>query len=216
MSVFEFPRWTDKIRPMMGLTLAVAPVYVIGLLWYGASPETMNTGYSPEQPIPFSHALHAGELGMDCRYCHITVEESATASIPPSSVCMNCHERIHVESIALEPLRQSVETGNPIEWMRVHDLPDYVYFDHSAHVNKGVSCVECHGRVDTMDQVKQVEPMSMGWCLDCHRHPEPQLRPKDLVTKLDWETDENREELGAQLRKAHDINPREDCSACHR
>ena len=98
MSVFEFPRWTDKIRPMMGLSLAVAPVYLIGLLWYGASPETMNTGYSPEQPIPFSHALHAGELGMDCRYCHITVEESASASIPPSSVCMNCHEigRAHV------------------------------------------------------------------------------------------------------------------------
>jgi hypothetical protein len=217
MSVFDFPSWTDKVRPMMGLTLAAAPVYIIGLLWYGASPETINVGYSPEQPVPFSHAIHAGELGMDCRYCHTTVEVAAHAAIPPTGVCMNCHDgRIHPESIALAPVRESAASGEPIEWVRVHDLPDFVYFDHSAHVNQGVSCVECHGRVDTMERVKQVEPLAMGWCLDCHRHPEPQLRPKELVTDLAWATDESREELGARLRRENDINPREDCSACHR
>ncbi len=217
MSVFDFPRWTDKVRPVLGLTLAVAPVYVIGMLWYGASPETINVGYSPAQPVPFSHALHAGELGMDCRYCHTTVEDAAHAAIPSTGTCMNCHDnRVHPESLALAPVIESAKSGEPIKWKRVHDLPDYVYFDHSIHVNNGVSCVECHGRVDTMERVTQVESLSMGWCLDCHRNPEPQLRPQEFVTDLDWTTDENRIELGTNLRKKHDINPREDCSACHR
>jgi len=202
---------------MLGLTAVSAPVYVVGLIWFGASPETMNVGYAPEQPIPFSHALHAGELGMDCRYCHTTVEKAAQAAIPPTATCMNCHSKIHPESVVLEPLRESAETGMPVEWARVHDLPDYVYFDHSAHVGAGVSCVECHGRVDTMKRVRQEKPLAMGWCLDCHRDPDASIRPKEFVTHLDWEPEgETKEEVGARLRDIHGIQPRQDCSTCHR
>ncbi|RMH04801.1 MAG: cytochrome C [Planctomycetota bacterium] len=220
MSLFQFPRWTDKLRPLLGVTLVVGPAYVTGLFYFGASPKTTDVGYAPEQPIPFSHALHAGELGLDCRYCHTTVEEAAHAAIPPTSICLNCHQRVLPESPLLAPLRESAETGAPIPWVRVHDLPDYVYFDHAAHVLSGVSCVECHGRVDTMEVVKQVQPLSMGWCLDCHRDPEPRRRPRELVTRLDWERPAD---LPAELlpprRLSADENghdPMEDCSTCHR
>lgn len=220
MSLFQFPRWTDKLRPLLGATLVVAPVYVTGLFYFGASPKTTDVGYAPEQPIPFSHALHAGDLGMDCRYCHSTVEEAAVAAIPPTSVCMNCHERIRPDSPLLEPLRASVRSGDPVPWVRVHDLPDYVYFDHSAHVLSGVSCVECHGRVDRMERVKQVEPLSMGWCLDCHRNPEPIRRPLDFVTQLDWVAPSDLAPADLPARRltkdSNGRDPMEDCSTCHR
>jgi len=224
MSVFEFPQWTDKIRPWLGVLAIGIPVYVTGLFLFGAAPSTINVGYAPDQPVPFSHALHAGELGMDCRYCHTTVESAAHAAVPPSSVCMNCHERIHTESPKLLPVRESWASGEPVEWMRVHDLPDFVYFNHAAHVTSGVSCVECHGRIDRMEKVRQEKPLSMGWCLDCHRDPDPNLRPRDKVTDLGWkpagwtpEQDEKiRRETGARLREIHGIQPRTDCSTCHR
>jgi hypothetical protein len=213
---FVFPRWTKVLRPVLAVALVVVPAYVVVLLAYGASPRTTNVGYQPVQPVPYSHALHAGQLGIDCRYCHNTVEVAAHAALPPTQTCMNCHARIRTTSPKLLPVRESYATGLPIPWVRVHDLPDYVYFNHSAHVRRGVGCVECHGRVDTMEVVTQVHRLSMGWCLDCHRRPEPHLRPPDMVTKMDWVPPGDPETYGRQLRQANNINPSTQCWTCHR
>lgn len=216
-STFLFPKWVDRLRDVLGvILLGIAPLYIIGLVWYGASPKTTDVGYAPVQPVPYSHALHAGELGIDCRYCHTTVEQAAHAAIPPTQTCMNCHAKIRTTSPKLAVVRDSYATGMPIPWVKVHDLPDYAYFNHSAHVRRGVGCVECHGRVDKMDVVYQAQPLNMGWCLDCHRNPEPRLRPAELVTKMDWQPAEDRATLGKRLRAAHNINPSQDCSTCHR
>jgi hypothetical protein len=191
---------------------------VIGLVWYGASPKTTDVGYAPKQPVPYSHALHAGELGLDCKYCHTTVDKASFAAIPPTETCMNCHQRIHVASPKLEPVRASFASGQPVAWTKVHDLPDYAYFNHSAHVAKGVGCVSCHGRVDTMEVVTQRETLSMGWCLDCHREPGRALRPAEEVTNMAYEPPPGLTQLarGAELRNEHNINPPTDCSTCHR
>lgn len=216
MSAYHFPRWTDAVRPIMGYAAIIVPIYAIGLMTYAFSADNLNRGYAPEQPIPFSHTLHAGELGMDCRYCHNTVEEASMAAIPPTSTCMNCHERVRTDSPLLQPLRDSAASGEAIEWVRVHDLPEYSYFNHSAHLSAGVGCVECHGRVDQMDVVRQEEPLSMSWCLECHRDPAPRLRPQEFLADMDWEPQENRELLGNRLILENNIHPREDCSTCHR
>jgi len=211
-----FPAWLDRVRPLAGVALVLAPLYAVGLLYYAGSPKTTDVGYQPVQPVPFSHALHAGDLGMDCRYCHNTVEVAAHAAVPPTATCMNCHKAIAPDSEKLLPVRESYASGEPVRWVRVHDLPDYAYFDHSAHVSRGVSCVSCHGRIDTMEEVRQVETLSMAWCLDCHRHPEPHLRPQQFITDLDWTPTEDPEVLGSRLRKQNNINPSTDCSTCHR
>lgn len=214
---YVLPQWVDSLRPVFAvLLLGIAPIYTIALVWYGFSPKTTDAGYQPDQPVPFSHALHAGELGMDCRYCHTTVEKAAFAAVPPTDLCMGCHTTILPNSDQLVALRESYETGLPVPWIKVHDLPDYAYFNHSAHVSRGVSCVECHGRVDRMEVVYQKETLSMGWCLDCHRNPDARLRPVELVTRLDWRPDEDPAALGARIRIANDINPSTDCSTCHR
>jgi hypothetical protein len=214
---FVFPKWLDALRPVATLVLGIVPLYAIGLLFYGGSPQTTDVGYQPEQPVAYSHALHAGDLGIDCRYCHNTVEQTAHASIPPTQTCMNCHAAIYPESPKLIPIRESYSTGMPVAWIRVHDLPDYVYFNHSAHVRRGVGCVDCHGRVDKMEVVYQAERLSMGWCLDCHRNPEPHLRPLERITDLAWQPNEDEAaEMGRRLREAYNINPSEDCSTCHR
>jgi hypothetical protein len=199
-----------------GGVFALLPVYVVGLVWYGASPKTVNVGYQPEQPVAFSHALHAGELGIDCRYCHSNVETSAGASVPATDTCMNCHKTIWTNSPELLPVRESYATKTPLLWVKVHDLPDYVYFDHSAHVTRGVGCVSCHGRVDLMVEVSQKEPLSMSWCLECHRSPERALRPLDQVTGMSMIPPEQQLTHGKRLREANNINPSTDCSTCHR
>jgi len=209
-------QWLDRARPLVGALLLVAPLYLLGSLYYFGSPQTTDVGYQPKQPLPFSHKLHAGELGIDCRYCHNTVESAAFASVPPTATCLNCHKNIAAESEKMLLVNQSAETGRPIPWVRVHDLPDYAYFDHSAHVLRGVSCVSCHGRVDTMEEVRQVERLSMGWCLECHREPEPHLRPQQFITDLDWIPEEDRWAVGARIRSQNKINPSTDCSTCHR
>jgi hypothetical protein len=211
-----FPPWFDKAVKVGGAFLAFGGLFYVVLFAYGASPETLNVGYEPTQPIPFSHAQHAGKLGMDCRYCHNTVEETAMAAVPPAATCMNCHELVTKDSEKVAGLIDAWRTGKTIRWVRVHDLPDYVYFDHSAHVTRGIGCVSCHGRIDRMEVVHQVEPLSMGWCLDCHRNPEAHLRPKDRVTDMDWFPEEPQEEIGAALREANHINPSTNCSTCHR
>ncbi|MCS7182950.1 MAG: cytochrome c family protein [Thermoanaerobaculum sp.] len=211
-----FPRWTNQLRVVVGVLLVVVPLYLVVLLGYGASPKTTDVGYAPEQPVPYSHALHVGQLGLDCRYCHTTVEQAAEAAVPPTQTCMNCHARVRAASPKLLSVRESYATGLPIPWVRVHDLPDYVYFDHSAHVRRGVGCVSCHGRVDTMEVVRQVEPLSMGWCLDCHRNPEPHLRPPELATSMDWVPPEDPEVYGKRLRQQLGIRPSTECWTCHR
>ena len=216
MKLFVFPRWANKTRQLAGIALGVTPLYLIGLSWYGASPKTTDVGYMPKQPVPYSHALHAGELGIDCRYCHNTVEKAAVAAIPPTATCMNCHAKIHTQSPALAPVRESYETGRPIEWIKVHDLPDYAYFNPSAHVVRGIGCVSCHGRVDQMVEVKQDQPLSMSWCLDCHRNPDPNLRPPEEVTNMTWKAPGDPAEFGKALREKNHIAPPTDCSTCHR
>jgi hypothetical protein len=209
-------QWLDRSRPLIAVLLVIAPVYLLACLYYFGSPQTTDVGYQPRQPVAYSHKLHAGELGIDCRYCHNSVEVAATAAIPSTSTCLNCHKNIAAGSPKLLPVNQSAGTEKPIPWVRVHDLPDYVYFDHSAHVLRGVSCVSCHGRVDTMEEVRQVETLSMGWCLDCHRAPEARLRPQEFITDLGWIPEEEQRIVGARVRKENNINPSTDCSTCHR
>lgn len=210
-----FPGWLDNTVKAGGLLALVGALVMVGLLYYGIHPQAMDIGYMPVQPVPYSHRLHAGELGIDCRYCHTTVETSAFASIPPTEVCMNCHATIRPQSEKLTAVRESFATGMPVPWVRVHDNPDFVYFNHSAHVTRGVGCVECHGRVDKMEEVYQAEALSMAWCLSCHRAPDERLRPPDQVTNMQWAAADPAK-LGAELRQARDINPSTDCSTCHR
>jgi hypothetical protein len=216
MNLFVFPRWANKTRVLAGVILGAAPIYLTFLVWYGASPRTTDVGYMPKQPVPYSHALHAGKLGIDCRYCHSTVEQASHAAIPPTATCMNCHERVWTNSEKLSPVRASLVSGKPVEWLKVHDLPDYVYFNHSAHVTRGVGCVSCHGRIDEMEEVYQKEPLSMGWCLDCHREPEANLRPPEEVTNMDWKPPSDAVAYGKTLREKNHLNPPTDCSTCHR
>jgi hypothetical protein len=216
---YTFPKWTNLILPLVLVVGGTAPLYVAFMVAWGFSPKTTDVGYMPTQPVPFSHRLHAGELGMDCRYCHNTVEYAAVAAVPPTQTCMNCHTQIHPESVHLAPLHESYETGMPMEWIRVHDLPDYAYFNHSAHVNRGVSCKECHGRIDTMEVVYQHETLSMGWCLECHRNPAPHVGDPGLVTQLEWGWDMGDAERIAEGEHWVDMNhlqPSQDCSTCHR
>ena len=169
-----------------------------------------------EQPIQFSHQHHVGGLGIDCRYCHTSVEKAASAGIPPTKTCMNCHTQIWSTSQYLEPVRESYRTDTPLRWMRVHDLPDYVYFNHSVHVKKGMGCATCHGRVDRMPLMYQKVSLQMEWCLECHRAPERFVRPREAVFQMDYEPPSNQLELGAELVKAYDIRSLTNCSTCHR
>jgi hypothetical protein len=193
---------------------------VAGLLWLltviSRSGYVTGQNVARTQPVQFSHKHHSGELGIDCRYCHTSVEVSAVASVPPTKTCINCHSQIWTQSPFLEPVRNSWATDQSILWVKVNDLPDFVYFNHSAHVSKGVGCVSCHGRVDKMNQIYQSASLQMEWCLNCHRHPEQYVRPREEVFNLAWEPSKPQAELGLELLKAYDIHPRTDCSTCHR
>ena len=253
---FYFPGWVNALLIPGTIGLGLLGAYVAGLLYYGAGPESLLVGYQPAQPVPFSHALHAGQMKIDCRYCHTGVTVAAHSNIPATATCANCHNAqkaggdpngvnlkiaVHTTSPALTPVRRSIETGEPIRWNRIHDLPDYAYFNHSAHVRRGVSCVSCHGRVDKMVVVQRVEPLNMGWCVECHRNPDDALRPPELITNLAWDWDREslddyaalfRESYGmdvtdadpeavraewvANWREQRQIHPSTDCSTCHR
>ena len=184
------------------------------------------------QPVPFSHKHHVDGIGIDCRYCHTSVEESSFAGIPPSKTCMNCHAQIWLQAPILEPVRESFRTDKTIEWVRVHDLPDFVFFNHSIHVAKGIGCSECHGRVDQMPLMWRVNTLQMEWCLACHRQPELRVRPKDQVFNMRWEaptkekpvtwkgrTYDNQLAFGTELAKEYSFRKKElleSCSTCHR
>ncbi len=211
-----FPKWSNRAPFWAGAVGTLLFVGVIAFATYNLSPYTTQVGYSPEQPVPYSHKLHAGDLGMDCRYCHVGVERSPVAMVPATQTCMNCHKLIKPESEKLLPVRESFATGMPVEWVRVHHSPDFVYFNHSIHVNSGVGCESCHGRIDQMERVFQAKPLNMAWCLDCHRHPEKFLRPKDQVTTMGYQPPGDQLTLGMKLKKANNINPTTNCSGCHR
>lgn len=231
---FVFPRWANFLLPVILIMGLGGALYVPTFVGLALNPRTLNVGYQPDQPIEYSHALHVGQLGMDCRYCHTTVDKAQFAAIPPTQTCMNCHTGIASQSAKLRDLRASWVSGEPIEWVKVHDLPGWAYFNHSAHVNKGVGCYSCHGRIDQMDVVFQAEPLNMAWCLECHRQPERFLRPKDQVTSMTYhlargpndlqvregETLEQAQlRVGLELKEQYGIRDRrymEACSTCHR
>ncbi len=198
-------------------------VFVVAALGWGLavinrSAYVTQAGVVRRQPVPFSHRHHNGELGIDCRYCHTAVENSAYAGIPPTKTCMNCHSQIWAESPMLEPVRSSFRTDRSIEWTKVYDLPDFVYFNHSIHVRQGVGCATCHGRIDRMNLTWQQPSLQMEWCLDCHRHPEQYLRPRDQVFNMDWQPPANQLALGRKLLQDYQIQVQQltNCSVCHR
>lgn len=193
-----------------------ALITVVSFIWYYGSPKYTDVGYRPVQPVEYSHKLHAGDLGIDCRYCHSSVERSAEANIPPTQTCMNCHTLIKPNSEKLQLVRSSFAGGQRIQWVRIHNLPDFAYFDHSIHLAKGVGCASCHGNVAQMEIVEQKEPLSMSWCLDCHRNPDQHLRPLDEITNMDWIPPKNQLEFARKVKAERNISPPTDCSGCHR
>jgi hypothetical protein len=197
-----------------------AVFFVAGLLGLLAevnrSPWVTEARTAREQPIQFSHERHVAGNGIDCRYCHTSVEESSFAGIPPTKTCMNCHSQIFANSPFLEPVRDSFRTGRSIEWMRVHDLPDFVYFNHSIHVHKGVGCTTCHGQVDRMPLMWQEQSLQMEWCLDCHRNPERYVRPRADVFSVTYQPPPDQIALGQRLVAEYQIQKLTSCSTCHR
>lgn len=209
-----FPRQLNLLPLALGTGTLVGATGLVLAVWIYAAPSNLQVGYAPEQPVPYSHRLHVQELGLDCRYCHANVERAGEAMVPPTQTCMGCHSQIQTESAMLAPVRESWETGEAIEWVRVHQIPDHAFFDHSVHLAAGVGCVSCHGRVDQMEVVRIEEPLGMGWCLDCHRDPGPNLRPRSEVTNMTWEPDEAwLAQIGDRVSS---LEPPEHCSGCHR
>jgi hypothetical protein len=180
------------------------------------SPWVTEARVVREQPIQFSHERHVAGNGIDCRYCHTSVEESRFAGIPPTKTCMNCHSEIFANSPYLEPVRASLTSNMPIRWTRVHDLPDFVYFDHSIHVSKGVGCTTCHGQVDRMPLMWQENTLQMEWCLECHRNPERFVRPRDAVFSVEYQPPPDQAEIGEKLVAEYHIQKLTSCSTCHR
>jgi hypothetical protein len=211
-----FPSWWNKLPLAAALAGGLGAPLAIGVVWYFFSPWYTDVGYQPAQPVAYSHKLHVGELGLDCRYCHASVEISRVANVPPTQTCMNCHRVITRDSEQLAVIRDSIANDRPVRWIRVHKLPDYAYFDHRAHVTAGVGCATCHGRVDEMDKITQVTPLSMSWCLDCHRDPGPQRRPISEVTNMKWTPPRDAAALAVQLAAERPVSPPLDCSGCHR
>ena len=218
-----FPKWTNRLPVMLIVSTIVSTGALVAGAWYYLTPKYSRVGYQPIQPVAFSHATHADQLGLDCRYCHNAVEKAWFSNIPASSTCMNCHNQVLKDDPRLALVRESATNGIPIQWIQIHRVPDFVYFNHSVHVNRGISCVECHGQINKMDEVFQYQSLSMTFCLDCHRDPAAKLRPPDKITDLNWKWSDNPEEA-ARLQKLHGTEMAKDwkveslqtCSACHR
>lgn len=200
---------------ILGAFFIIAGFFTI--LWiYVRSPYVTEAGVVREQPVPFSHKHHVTDDGIDCRYCHTSVEVSSFAGIPSTETCMNCHSQLYTDSPILAPVRASYQTGEPIPWVRVHNLPDYVYFNHSIHVNKGVGCDTCHGQVDEMPLTWQSATLYMEWCLECHRNPEQYVRPVDQVFNMAYQPPADQIALGTQLVQQYHIQQKTSCNTCHR
>lgn len=211
-----FPPWTNTaIRLAAGFIAVAIPGALSGLMIFVRSPLYTGQFVPVQQPLQFDHRHHVADTGVDCRFCHLTVETAASAGYPPTEVCMSCHAQVWNQSPLLAPVRASYFTGAALRWRRVHRLPDYVYFNHSIHLSKGVGCVTCHGRVDQMPAVMQVKSLSMAWCVDCHRDPAPHLRPQEHLTDLAWEPADALE-VGRAVARDRDVHTRTSCTACHR
>jgi hypothetical protein len=212
-----FPKQANGLaQASLAAGAAVGGSVLLTLFLLARSGYATGAGTPYDQAVPFSHNHHTTGVGIDCRYCHTSVETSATASIPPTQTCMNCHSQIWTNAPMLEPVRESSRSGKSLEWRKVNDLPDFAYFNHSAHVNKGVGCTTCHGQIGEMPLVYQAESLQMEWCLNCHRNPEKYLRPKSEVTAPVWHPPANQLEVGMKLRAEYHANPRLSCSTCHR
>jgi Cytochrome c7 and related cytochrome c len=215
-----FPRSSNVVARV---SIIVAPILLALLTWaclvFTGSSYGTGTAVAVVQTVPFSHQHHVGILGIDCRYCHTSVEHSAFAGLPPTKTCMNCHSQIWVGSEMLEPVRESYRTNKSLRWQRVYNLPGFVYFDHSIHVQKGIGCSSCHGRIDEMPFMYQVPSLLMEWCLDCHRNPEQNIRPREEVFNIKYERPGDQLELGRRLVKQYNVKDPESitsCSICHR
>jgi formate-dependent nitrite reductase cytochrome c552 subunit len=187
-----------------------------GLLTYVRTPYARGMQDPIEQPLQFDHRHHTRDEGIDCRYCHNTVDKSPAAGIPATALCLNCHAQIWNKSPLLEPVRKSFFENRPLEWRRVYKVPEFVYFNHSIHVNKGVGCVSCHGRVDSMAAVEKASPLTMGWCLECHRRPEANLRPVEELTNMTWQPQGDPVEAGRVIAERYQVRTRTSCTTCHR
>lgn len=201
----------------------IGVVLLIGALGWALyaielSPYYTNVGEAPPQPVPFSHRHHVGELGLDCRYCHTSVENSSFAGIPPTQTCMTCHSQIWTNAAMLEPVRSSYRTGKSIAWTRVNALPDFVYFDHSIHISKGIGCTTCHGPIASMPMTYKVGTLYMEWCLNCHRQPEKFVRPRSEVFNPNYVPPSGHDQLvlGKKLVAEYKIHSLQNCSTCHR
>ncbi len=212
-----FPKSANSLaRASHVIVAALGGAVLLLVLNWNRMPWVNNQGVARDQPVPFSHQHHVGGMGVDCRYCHTSVEVAATAGIPPTKTCMNCHSQIWADSPTLEPVRASFREGRSLQWTRVYDLPDFAYFDHSAHVTHGVGCSTCHGRIDLQPLTYQVPSLQMEWCLDCHKAPEKYVRPKSEVFNIAYQPPANQLELGRRLVKEYGIKTRISCSTCHR
>jgi hypothetical protein len=212
-----FHRSANTLFRLALLGIVLLGGFATWLLYALQSSDYMTGAFvAVEQPIQFSHERHVAGNGIDCRYCHTSVETSAFAGIPPTRTCMNCHSQIFSSSPFLEPVRASFRDNRSLQWTRVHDLPDFVYFNHSIHVNKGIGCSTCHGRVDLMPLTWQVQSLQMQWCLECHRNPEKYVRPKQYIYKMDYEPPSDQLVLGAKLVSEYKIQRLTDCWTCHR
>ena len=215
-----FHRSANLIARFSVLALVVlANLALAGVLLVARSPYITNQRLTRVQPVQFSHKHHVGDDGIDCRYCHTSVETSAYAGIPPTKTCMNCHSVLFNNVGYLEPVRDSYRSDHSIEWVKVHRLADYVYFNHSIHINKGIGCSSCHGPVNQMPLIFQASPLTMEWCLNCHRHPEQFVRPREFVTKMGYHAAGDQEEIGRRLVREYHIQDARlltSCSTCHR
>jgi Cytochrome c7 and related cytochrome c len=200
---------------IFGLLFLVGGLILLAIVLARSSYVTRQQVFV-EQPLQFSHMHHVTDDGIDCRYCHTSVETSSFAGIPPTKTCMNCHSVLFANASFLEPVRQSFRDNRPLRWVRVHDLPDFVYFNHSIHIKKGVGCETCHGRIDQMPLTYQQNSLLMEWCVDCHRNPAPNLRPREEITTMGYRPVKDQAELGPELMKAYNVNPSTSCSTCHR
>lgn len=231
-----FPRWSNLLPLKIALCVLSVVAGVMLAFSYYATPKSLVVGYQPSQPISFSHKIHVDQVGMDCRYCHSFVDVSGHSNVPSGNTCWNCHQHVQKESPKLAALRKSMDPafpgydGKPVEWVRIHKAPDYVKFNHSAHVNRGMSCQSCHGRVDQMETVFQDQNLSMGWCLDCHRNPEKNVRPLEEVYNLKYDAAQyikdhpeemaamnvkSPEDLGLKLKEQFKLAPKTTCATCH-
>jgi hypothetical protein len=212
-----FPPWMNIVARATLIALACTIVGVpVALMAWVRTPNATGRFAPVPQPIPFDHRLHVTGFKIDCRYCHSTVERSATAGIPPSTTCVACHNSAWRNSNELALVRQSIRTGRPLQWNRVHKLPGFVYFNHAIHVNKGVGCETCHGRVDQMSRVFQVAPMTMSWCVDCHRDPAAHLRPVAAMTTMGWTPAGSQAAVGGALMAQYHVRKLTNCTTCHR